>query len=223
MKRVFATLLSAIGLSRPDAKGQDLQTIDPSKILYTVPTISDDLAPVEKVELPLSDSAFTLHEDDWCQIEFFTAARLPELKRVLTEYKAFEAKNRTSSGWKNVYVRRVERSPVLGGSDALRRLEELMKSVAGDAPVLHATSSLTGRVVRGFSMSLGGNIWMYGYDSDQGLPVLAASVGQNPDDQVLTSAFALLHREAGLLLVDWKQQLVLVGVDARGQIEIWRP
>lgn len=80
--------------------------MDPSKILFSVPTISDDLGPVEKVELPLPDSTFTLHEDDWCLVEFYSVARLPELKRMLTEYKAFEAKNRTSSGWKNVYVRR---------------------------------------------------------------------------------------------------------------------
>jgi hypothetical protein len=120
-------------------------------------------------------------------------------------------------------VRRVERSSVLGGVDALQRLEGLMKSNSGDAPVLHSTSSLTGRVAHGFSMSLGGNIWMYGYASDQGLPVLAASVGQNPDDQLLVSAFTKLHREARLILVDWKQQLVLVGVDASGQIEVWRP
>ncbi len=223
MKRVFATLLSAVGLSRPDAKGQDVQTIDPSKILYTVPTISDDLAPVEKVELPLADSAFTLHEDDWCQVEFFTTARLPELQRMLKEYKAFEAKNRTSSGWKNVYVRRIERSPVLAGGDGVERLGGLLKVNAGDAPVLHATASLTGRVTNGFSMSLGGNIWLYGYASNEGIPILAASVGEHPDDQVLTTAFAVLCREAGLVLVDWKQQLLLTGVDDRGKIEVWRP
>ncbi|MEO8066774.1 MAG: hypothetical protein ABI599_03680 [Flavobacteriales bacterium] len=223
MKRLFTTLLSVVGLSRPDARGQDIQTIDPSKILYTVPTISNDLSPVEKVDLPLPDSAFTLHEDDWCQVEFFTAERLPELQRMLKEYKTFESKNRTSSGWKNVYVRRIERLPVFTGEASPQRLGLLLKSTVGDAPILHATASLTGRVSNGFSMSLDGNIWLYGYTSDGGISVLAASVGEHPDDQVLTSVFATLHREAGLVLVDWKQQLLLVGVDGGGQIEVWQP
>lgn len=223
MKGVFDKLLSAVGLSRSVANGQDIQTIDPSKILYTVPTISDDLAPLEKVELPLASSALVLHEDDWCQVEFFTAARLPELKRTLTEYKAFEARSRTSSAWKNVYVRRIERTPVLAGEDPRKRLSVLVKADLGAAPILYVSDSITGQVVHGFSMSLGGNIWLYGYVSAEGIPVLAASVGSDPDDQVLVSAFAQLRREAGLVLVDWKQQLVLVGVDASGTIEIWRP
>lgn len=220
MKQFFAAVFGGL---RSEEKGKSVQTIDPNTIRYTVPTISDDLAPMEQVQVPLPEGAFTLHEDDWCQVEFFAAARLPELQRMLNEYRAFESKNRASYGWNNVYVRRIERSPVLGGGDALERLGGLLNSNAGDAPVLHATASLTGRVTNGFSMSLGGNIWLYGYASNEGIPVLAASVGEHPDDQVLTTAFAVLYREAGLVLVDWKQQLVLVGVDGNGQIEVWRP
>lgn len=223
MKRLFATLLSAVGLSRPDAKGQEVQTMDPSKMLFSVPTISDDLGPVEKVELPLPDSTFTLHEDDWCLVEFYSVARLPELKRMLTEYKAFEAKNRTSSGWKNVYVRRIERTPVMVGSGALERLSSLLGTTAGDAPVLHSTTALTGRVVQGFSMALGGNIRLYGYAANEGLHVVAASVGEHPDDQMLTSAFAKLHKEEGLVLVDWKNQFILVGLSDGGHIDVWKP
>lgn len=222
MKRVLATLLSAVGLSRPDTKGHEVQSIDPSKILFSVPTISDDLAPCEEVAPPLPDSAFTLHEDDWCKVEFYAASRMQELKRMLTEYKAFEAQNRTSSGWKNVFLRRVERSPVLEGGDALHRLEGFLGSKAGGAPVLHSTMSLTGQVVGGFTISLGGNIVLYGCTSSEGIPVLAASVGEHPDDQVLTQAFALLHNETGLILVDWINQFMLVGVDGGGQLEVWR-
>lgn len=223
MKHLFAKLLSVVGISRPDGKGQEVQTLDPSKILFSVPTIADDLGPVEKVDLPLPDNTFTLHEDDWCLVEFHSATHLHELKRMLTEYKAFEAKNRTSSGWKNVYVRRMERTPVIVGSGGLERLSSLLGTTADDAPVLHSTTALTGRVRQGFSMTLGGNIRLYGYVSNEGLPVLAASVGEHPDDHVLTSAFAKLHKEAGLILVDWKNQFILVGVSDGGQIEIWKP
>lgn len=223
MKRLFALIRSVVGFSRLDAKGQDSQTIDPNKILFTIPTLSDDLAPVEQVQLPIPDSAFTMHEDDWCQVEFFPKARLPQLHRMLKEYKSFERINRSSFGWKNVYVRRIERVPVLSGEQALTRLGSMFSSTVGQAPILHATTSLTGQVTNGFTMPLGGNIWLYGFVSDEEVPVLAALVGEHPDDAVLTAALCKLSHAEGLVLVDWKQQLVLTGVYSAGMVEVWRP
>ena len=75
----------------------------------------------------------------------------------------------------------------------------------------------------GFSLALGGNVTLYGYRDAQGVPILGAIIGRNPDDAKLTTAFMKLNADRGLILVDWRAQLVLVSVASSGQIETWQP
>ena len=49
------------------------------------------------------------------------------------------------------------------------------------AVALFSSSTIGGQVKDGFTISLGGNVALYGYTNDEGIPVLGASVGQNPD------------------------------------------
>src|SRR5215469_9023072 len=91
-------------------------TIDPNRILFTVPTISNDLAALEPVGEADGDA---FHEDDWSQIEFFPKQQLATVQRMLEAYKPFEAANRVEHGWRNVYVRKIDRTPVIPGSDAV--------------------------------------------------------------------------------------------------------
>lgn len=60
--------------------------VDPNSILFSVPTLSNDLAPLDPV--------FAFHEDEWSQVEFFTNGQLAMVQRMLEEYKLFEAANR---------------------------------------------------------------------------------------------------------------------------------
>lgn len=223
MKKLFLSLLSAVGLTRNEVADHPIETVDPRTILFSVPTISDDLAILEQVLVPLQDSSLELHEDYWCQVEFFPNERLPELQRILCEYKVFEAMNRTPSGWKDVYARRIERLPVLEAVNALERLEMLLNAKTGPGPVLHSSTAVMGRVTDGFSIPIGGNIHLYGYREGSGIIVLGASVGKDPDHNSLTTAFAKLNQGLGLVLVDWQTQMVLVGLDDAGGIQVWRP
>jgi hypothetical protein len=122
-----------------------------------------------------------------------------------------------------VYVRKVERTSVVGGNQALSKLETVLGAKAGVAAVLFSASSITGQVTNGFSVALGGNITLYGYASQAGIPILGALVGENPDHQLLVRAFAKLNAEEELVLVDWRQQLILVSVAPNGQLDVWRP
>jgi hypothetical protein len=58
----------------------------------------------------------------------------------------------------------------------------------------------------GFSLRLGGSVTLYGYAIPAGIPVLAALLGDNPDDHRLVEAFARLNAAEELVLVDWRQQ-----------------
>jgi hypothetical protein len=223
MNTLLASLLAFIGVASAAPPQHGIQTTDPRSILFSIPTLSDDIAPLEPVLRQPSTSDFVFHEDEWSQVEFFPKSQLREVQRLLTEYKPFEQAHRVQHGWREVCVRKVQRVPVLSGAQSIQRLEKVLGVKAGPAPMLFSSNAVTGRVKDGFSLPLGGNVTLYGYVGRQGIPILGAIVGRNPDDRKLTEAFIKLNSSDRLVLVDWRSQLVLVSVSATGQIEVWRP
>jgi len=55
------------------------------------------------------------------------------------------------------------------------------------------------------------------------VPVIGASLGPDPDDQALVRAFTRLNAALGLVLVDWKQQFILLDTSPNGKIKVWQP
>lgn len=223
MKKLLATLLAFVrvaGNAQPQPK---VQMLDPKTILLTTPTLSNELAQLEPVHRQPSGSDFVFHEDEWAQVEFLPRAQLGEVQRILKEYKPFERANRVQHGWREVYVRKVHRTPVLSGANAKHQLESLLGAKVGSAPMLFSGGSVSGSVRNGFSLPLGGNVTLYGFSDWQGIPVLGAIIGKDPDDSKLTKAFMKLNTERGLILVDWRAQLVLVSVSSSGQVDVWQP
>ena len=192
-------------------------------ILFTTPTLSNDIAELEPVSQPPKNSDFSFHEDEWSQIEFFPKTQLAKVQQLLKEFKPFEEENRTQYGWRKVYVRRIQRLPVITGAQSVEQLEKLLNARVGSAPLLFSSGAVTGRVKNGFSLSLEGNITLYGYSDAGGIPVLGVIVGENPDNSKLTDAFMKLNLSHGLILVDWRSQIVWVSVNQSDPVEIWRP
>jgi hypothetical protein len=222
-KRLLTALLALLGISNAVSADQKAQSMDPKRILFSIPTISDDLPPMDQGGAKPSARDFALDEDVWTQIEFLSRSQLPVVQRMLQEYKSFEAANRAQYGWRNTYVRKLERTDVIHGADALKELESILGIKAGPAPVLLSLNTVTGRVRNGFSVPLGGSVTVYGYTDAGGIPVLGALVGRDPDDGRLVKAFRRLNAKEGLILVDWRQQLVLISIAPSGQINTWRP
>ena len=230
-KKWLASLLAKTGLAQPASAEENVQMVDPKSILFTLPTISNDFPPLEPIGSSPQNDDTQMHEDDWCQVEFFRKSYLPELERILKEYKVFEASNRdmiTIQGeqcpvWRNTYVREVAREPLLSGDEPLAQLAKIVGGPIGPAPVLFSASSWSGRVENGFTMLIGRNVYLYGYRINNGIPILAASVGQDPDDQSLTTAFGKLNAALGLVLVDWRSQFILVDTSPDGNIRTWQP
>ncbi len=223
MKKLLASLLALAGVAGIAQAQPKVQTLDPKTILFTTPTLSSDLAQLEPVHREPRDADFVFHEDEWSQVEFFPRSQLGEVQRLLKEYKPFERTNRVQHGWRQVYVRKIRRVPILAGGDATHQLEGLLSAKAGAAPMLFSGGTVSGSVKNGFSLPLGGNVTLYGYRDAQGIPILGAIIGRNPDDSKLTTAFMKLNADRGLILVDWRSQLVLVSVSSAGQVEAWKP
>ena len=110
MRKWLSSFLAMIGIVQPASADDSAQSIDPKSIMFTVPTISDDLAPLDPIVSPPKTDDPQMHEDDWGQVEFFHKSYQPELERMLKEYKAFEASNRQMttiegeeySVWRNI-------------------------------------------------------------------------------------------------------------------------
>ncbi len=224
MKRLLTSLLALAGVTSSAQPAPAAQSLDPKTILFSVPTLSNDLAALEKMDRTPDSSDLVFHEDDWSQVEFLPKSQLPEIQKLLKEYKAFEAANRVpGGGWRNVYVRKIQRQPLVQGSQPIQKLEKILGAKTEGGLVLYSTSGTGGRVKDGFVLPLGGNVTLYGYTANDSIPVLGASVGQNPNDTKLTKAFTKLHATFELVLVDWRAQMLLVSTKESGQIEVWRP
>jgi hypothetical protein len=219
MKKFFASFLNAKTKARSDKP----QIVDPRKILFSVPTLSEDIASLEPFSEKPGSKDFGFHEDEWCQIEFFPKSQLKTIQQILKEYKQFEQAHRAHQGWSAVYVRKVNRVPVFSSNQPIERLEKLLGTKAGDAPFLFTYGAISGRVKNGFTIPLGGKITLYGYIDGDNIPVLGADVGKDPDDSRLTEAFLKLNASDGLLLIDWRAQLLIVEASSDSEIEVWRP
>jgi hypothetical protein len=220
MKKWLAALSAFFGLTSA-AQGADIRTMSPNDILMSIPTISDDLAALEDAG-EVGDADLVFHEDDWAQVEFYDRARLEEVKAKVSEFKVFEEANRQKHGWKKLYVRKIARTPMIVGSDPVARLASVIGVKPAAAPVITSAGQITGRVRNGFTLPLGGNVTLYGFTEDDGIPVLAASVGADADNLKLTDAFMKISDAERLILVDWRGQMILVGAKD-GQIEVWQP
>jgi hypothetical protein len=216
-------LLSSLFNRKNEPQSESFASIDPKRILFSIPTLSDDIAPLEPLRVRPSSKDFAFHEDDWSQIEFFPRSQLNTVQQLLKEYTQFEKDHRANGGWSEVYVRKIQRVPVLSAPDPIEILEELLGVKVGPGPILYTSSEITGRVKNGFSIPLGGNVTIYGYVDHQDIPVLGANVGKNPDDLRLTDAFMKLNASDEVFLVDWRAQLLMIDFDEASKIEVWRP
>ena len=223
MKKLLASALALVGISAGTQAQPTLQTFDPKSILFTTPTLSNDIAELDPVSGQPSKADLVFHEDEWAQIEFLRADQLPAIKKMLGEFKLFEIAHRAKPGWTQVYVRSLPREAVVSGNGALRHLGNVLGAAIGPAPILFSSGTVNGRVRNGASFDLGGNISLYTAPASDGVLVLGANVGPQPDDSKLMAAFAKLNASDHLLLVDWRQQIVLIAMTPDGRVDAWRP
>ncbi|MGE0283932.1 MAG: hypothetical protein AB7F09_00405 [Parvibaculaceae bacterium] len=108
MKKLLAAVMAVLGLAQ--SAEAEPRIMDPGEVLFSMPTIAKDLPPLERLSGPPAADAFAFHEDEWTQNEFLPKAMLPEVRRMLSEFKAFEAQNREGSGWRTyMFARSIAR------------------------------------------------------------------------------------------------------------------
>ena len=218
MKKIFASILAAVGISANAQAHSEM--VDVNSIIYSTPTISGDEIEYVVPTKESFDGAPEFHEDEWGQLEFFPKSQLKTIQEKLIEYKSFEQRNRVSSGWKNVYVRNIQRSAFASTIDDLVALEG---SAMHPAPLLTTASRPLGQVKNGFSVSIGDGALLYGVVEDGEIKSLAASVYSDAGNNALTNAYMFLDKKEELIIVDWRGQMIIMGSSSDGRLEVWRP
>lgn len=222
LKKLFLAGLLLLGLGKAAMAAPPATTVDPRNIGFTMSTIAADDLQFDAPTATSPAGAPQFHEDEWRQIEFFPAARLPELQKRLKEFKAFEQQNRVPQGWKDIYARRLAGSPVAGTSGP-KEVASMVQGTMAPAPILTTASAPLGQVKGGFTIRLAGSVFLYGIADGSTVNSLGAMVERGGDERVLTAAFTRLYRQYKLVLVDWRGQMLLTSVEPNGELGIWRP
>ena len=203
--------------------GDQVASIDPKTVRFGMPTVASDDIQFVVPSRQSFEGAPQFHEDEWRQVEFYPASHHDAIQKRLIEYNAFEQQHRTEHGWTDIYARRIPGPGILKGPGAKADLAAMLRASAQPPPILTTASAPLGQVKDGYTLRLADSVFLYGVAGGSGIQSLAAMVESGGDDMCLTTAFAKLHQQHKLVLIDWRAQMLLTSVEPNGQISIWRP
>jgi hypothetical protein len=102
-----------------------LTSMPPGELLYSLPTISDDIGEGEG-STPPDDTVFQIHEDDWRQIEFVAQTYKREMDLEFGDIRKVYDERKPSGGFVGVHIRKRIPSPL---GDKAISLEELKREL----------------------------------------------------------------------------------------------
>lgn len=164
-----------------------VEEIDPSKILFSLPTIENALPPMRE---PDSSPGYEMHEDDWRQREFISRQFADEVESEFVEIRKVWAEQ-DGPGFKRCHVRSKIVEPLRGVG---LTLVEVSEALGGIEPVGLEVGG--GRVTDGFAYPLPGGA---AYVRLRGGSV--EEIGLHGDAE--PGGLRGLANEHGLVLVDW--------------------
>jgi hypothetical protein len=188
-------------------------TIHPSKVLFSLPTICDEVPGVASGTSKLGRKVLELHEDDWRQIELVALSHQLQIDNCLAAVRQVYAEQRTADGFfKGLHVR----------NEVARPLEDCRLSLQAFLNYFPSLTLLEGLAYRyvagliegGFACAAPSGLQLYGVEkagSVTALGLLPAKVG--PCVELEGHALARLMRDHGLSLVDWCRAWQVHGSD----------
>jgi hypothetical protein len=161
--------------------------IDPSKILFSLPTLEEALPPMRERD---AAPAYAMHEDDWRQREFVSRQFAGEVESEFAEiHRIYDGQQ--GLGFKRCHVRSRIRAPLL---ESRLSLGDVSEALGGIEPI--GLSVGGGRVIDGFAFPLPGGA-AYARVAGGAVQVLGLHGDAEP------GGLRGLANEHGLVLVDW--------------------
>jgi hypothetical protein len=185
-------------------KANPVTLVDPSEILFSLPTITNDaLPPVAPGSSKLNQDVIEIHEDDWRQIEWISATASELISSELEAIREIYEYHRDSVGFRKLHLRQAIPAPL---ADRQLRLDDLLEALGPRATRLAglAYRGVAGIAESSFAIRLISSIELYGFAPLGQIQILCfANTRTNnapqPDIENL-ARFAAAH---DLIFVDW--------------------
>lgn len=103
-----------------------LASMNPQDILFSLPTISNDMGRAVGNALP-NDNIFAIHEDDWRQVEFVSTRFSSEIGQEIGDIRQIWKSQKRGAGFETLHVRERIPEPLAGCSLKLGDLNEILR------------------------------------------------------------------------------------------------
>ena len=171
-------------------------------VLFSLPTISDELPAPAPGSSKLQKRVLEMHEDGWRQVEFVSTAHLPQIEQHFAAIREIYTTHRDGIGFRQVHVRDGPARPLEPRAPTFAELS----AIAPHAPLDGvAYRGAAGIVADSFALPLDAAFILYGLrDRAGGLSVLGVQDNQTESSSPQgIDALAALARQHDLCLVDW--------------------
>lgn len=179
-------------------KVESVVMVDPRKLLFTLPTIGNELPACDGD--PVDGSELTMHEDDWRQLEWVDD--VPAVEAELASIRAIHADHRVDPGFSKCHVRKLVPEPLRGTHLTLTDVLD-WTGRQPDAIRQILIGSEQRRVRDGFAIHLKGG-WLYGlcrHDARGG--AIVSVLGFHVDVVPFPSALVPKIPRGAAVFVDW--------------------
>ena len=180
---------------------------NPEDLLYSLPTITDEIPPVVPGSTKLGKHVLEIHEDDWRQVEFIALHWQDAIDTALAAIHRIYAEERVGIGFRNIHVRDEIPAPLDQTAIQFGEIRELL----GTTPDIYegvAYSGVAGLISGGFAMRLAPAIQLYGQQVEGVVKVLCLdprdSIAVSSHEARRLAAFAAAKR---VCLVDWPRAI----------------
>lgn len=184
---------------------QEMVQIDPHELLYSLPTINDEIASVETANLLENIAVF--HEDDWRQFEFIDHQYELFIIEELNDINHIYENCRKGAGFTSLHIRRKITSPL---NNQQLTLDDIQHHFGVDKKYNAAAfSNVAATIINSFSFLTKSGWLFWGQVNDSGI-VTVLNLAQTKKSNVIeiTNQMDSFLEKYKLYLLDWPRLFV---------------
>ncbi len=179
----------------------EILDIDPNTVLFSLPTINDDIAAVKEAKISLEDALIVL-EDDWRQFEFISNSFNSSIDEEMKAIKSIYENHREGIGFNQIHVRKIIKEPLRDKFlhfDRIKHLFSIKRTFSGVA-----FNNIAAAIVNGFALETQSGWLLWGQvDVSGNIIALNLREAENANVDEIEPEIESFMSENCLYLVNW--------------------
>ncbi len=178
-----------------------IEYVSDKGVLYSLPTINEDTP--ETGELAPEQNVFTLHEDDWRQIEFISDSHMETINNELRAIMAVYQHHQEEAGFSQLHIRKAIQHP-LNTTFNLNKVKQYLPADAKDAAAVVFAQD-ENRINDVFALNISPLV-IYGQVAKSGnINALCMQFIDNPSNTLpyVIDGLVSFMKDHNLVFVDW--------------------